>query len=121
MGGGVPAPGKVMVARALRSSSPLRRVIRASHGPAGSRSSRAIVTGSVSPIASVMPRVAGNGPALSPPGPSRSSQGSVHVERPAAGVVHGRDDRRPPSDERLAVSESIVKSAAGGPPGPTET
>ena len=53
------------------------------------------MTGSVSPIASVMPRVAGNGPALSPPGPSSELQGSVHVERPAAGVVHGGEDRRP--------------------------
>ena len=30
--GAAPAAGKVMVARALRSSSPLLRVIRASHG-----------------------------------------------------------------------------------------
>ena len=113
--------GKVMVARALRSSRPLRSVIRASHGPAGSCSSRAIVTGSVSPIARVMPRVAGNGPALSPPGPASELEGSVHVERPAAGVVHGREDHRLAVGGASAVSESIVKSAAGAPPGPTET
>ena len=48
-----PVAGKVMVALALCSTRPLLRVMRASHGPAGSALSRAIVTGSVSPIASV--------------------------------------------------------------------
>jgi hypothetical protein len=50
-----------MFARALRSTSPLCRVIWAVHGPSGRRSSRLIVTGSVASVAGVMPRFASNG------------------------------------------------------------
>src|SRR5680860_33181 len=42
-----------------------RRVMTAFQGPSGSCSSSAIVTGCMLPIARVLPRVAGNGPALS--------------------------------------------------------
>jgi hypothetical protein len=58
-----------MVARVLFSSRPLRRVTSALHGPSGTRLSSTIVIGSVAPIARLIPRLAGNGPALSPPGP----------------------------------------------------
>ena len=63
------AAGKVMVACLWRSTRPLCRSTRAFHGPAGSRVSRRIVTRSVAPMARVVPSVAGNGPAWSPPGP----------------------------------------------------
>ena len=56
-GGDDPVSGKVMVAWALRSSSPLRSVIRASHGPAGIPSSNAIVTASVLLAASSLVRI----------------------------------------------------------------
>jgi hypothetical protein len=56
-----PASGKVIVARAPRSSSPLRSAMCASHGPAGSRRSSVIATGSVSPIPSVTPSAAAIG------------------------------------------------------------
>ncbi len=62
--------GKVMLAFAARSSSPLRIVIVASHGPPRTASSSTTSTGAVAPTASVVPTVAGNGPAESPPGPS---------------------------------------------------
>ena len=78
------------------------------------------MTGCVSPIASVVPRVAGNGPALSPPGPAESSRVPLMSSaRPPVLWTVARTIGRP-SGERSAVSESIVKSAAGAPPGPTE-
>lgn len=70
--GAAPCAGKVIVARALRSSRPLRKTMCASHGPAGTCLSRTTLTSSVSPMASVVPKVAANGPALSPPGPDES-------------------------------------------------
>jgi hypothetical protein len=119
-GGDDPILGKVMVACALRWSSPLSSVTLASQGPSGICPLRAIVTGSVSPIASVVPRVARNGPALSPPGPAEScnvplmSRANAPVLRTLASTVGV------PVDERSAVSESMVKLDAGAPPDPTE-
>lgn len=105
--GAAPASGKVMVARALRSTSPLCKVIRASHGPAGSALSKTIVTGSVSPIARVVPRVAGYGPALSPPGPPKSSRVPfMSSARPPVLCTVARTTGCP-SVERLAVNETI--------------
>ena len=52
---GVPVAGKPMVARVLRSRSPLRRVTSAFHGPSGSRLSSMIAIGSVAPIARLVP------------------------------------------------------------------
>ena len=89
-------------------------------GPAGTRRSSTVVTDSVSPIARVVPSVAGNGPALRPPGPDRScsvplmSSARPPVLRTIATTI-GR-----PSGERTAVKESIAKLDAGAPQGPTE-
>jgi hypothetical protein len=79
--------GKVIVARALCSRSPLCRVTRASHGPAGSRLSRTVLTGLVSPIARVTPRLAGNGPA--PGGVTLFA--TLFLRRVTARPAHGRD------------------------------
>jgi hypothetical protein len=119
-GGAAPVAGKVIIALAVRSSRPLRKVIRATHGPAGICVSRAMLTSSVSPMAKVVPKVAANGPALSPPGPDeRSRVPLMSSARPPVLCTAARTTGWP-SDERSAVSESIVKSAAGAPPGPTE-
>ena len=83
-----------MVARAVRSSSPLRKVIRASHGPAGMASSRAIVTVS---RASDRQRGAERGrerPGAESAGAGQELQCSAHVDRAATDVVHGREDDR---------------------------
>lgn len=78
------------------------------------------MTDSVSPIARVVPRFAGNGPALRPLGPARSCRVPfMSRARPPVLCAVARTTGRP-SGERSAVSESIVKSAAGAPPGPTE-
>ena len=106
----VPVLGKVSVARALRSSSPLCRVTCASHGPAGSRVSRTIVTGSVSPIASVDPSAAANGPALSPAGPSESCRVPFRSSARPPSLCTVATTIGRPSAERSAVNERIVKS-----------
>jgi hypothetical protein len=55
-----------------------------------------------------------------PTGATPESQGSTHVQRPPASVMPLAWAVGRPPGARLAVGEPIVKSAAGGPPGPTE-
>ena len=64
--------GKVMLALASRVVVPERRTILAFHGPLGRALSRGTRTGSVWPRPRVVPRVASNGPAENPPGPSEA-------------------------------------------------
>ena len=79
------------------------------------------MTGSVSPIPRVVPRVAGNGPALSPPGPASNRRVPVMSSaRPPVLRTEARTVGSPVAD-RPGVSETMVKSDAGAPPGPTET
>jgi hypothetical protein len=119
-GGDTPISGKVIVASALCWSNPLSSVIFAPHGPAGSCLLRTIVTGSVSSIPSVVPRVARNGPALSPPGPAESCNVPLMSRAKAPVLWTLASTVGSPVDERSAVSESMVKLDAGAPPGPTE-
>lgn len=117
---GAPVAGKLMVARALRCSSPLRRVTSACHGPSGICLSSMMMIGSVAPIARVVPRLAANGPALSPPGPEESCMVPLMSSARPPVLWTLATTSGWPSGERLPVSESIVKLEAGAPPGPIE-
>ena len=119
-GDAAPAVGKVIDAATVRSNSPLCNVtVRV---PRARR--EALVEGDRDTlgVADGQGGAEGcrEGTGVDSAGASRELQRAVHVERPAPGVVHGRDDDRLAVGERLAVSASMVKSAAGGPPGPTE-
>ena len=111
--------GKVMVACALRSSSPdlISRV--ASQGPAGSDLSSGIVTGSLCLGASVVPSCAGNGPADKPPGPCVSLRFPLRSMARLPVLVTCASTYGDPSLFLAAVSESIRKSEGGRPPVPT--
>ena len=114
-----PLAGKVIVAVAVRTSSPLRKVIVACQGPAGSCGSRETLTGSVAPGARVVPSLAAKGPADRPAGPALRVRAPL-MSSALPPVLATVATTTGPALVRTAVSELMVKFEAGAPPGPTD-
>src|SRR6266702_117579 len=113
------ARGKVRVAITVRSIAPLTSLSRTFHGPTGSRLSKSTSTFPVRPGSNVVPTVAGNGPALSPPGPSDNHNWPAmsSVRPPELRTVASTSGW--PSLVRAAVRLVISKLDGGSPPVPT--